>query len=107
MSPTASTPSVAYTASFTRRRFFLWGRFTSIDERGASKEGRFTSAVGRGASVEVRFTSIEGCFTPIIEGCFTSAETLPFATTLNNLRTTAAHRRGRPFFSLFARKRPG
>src|SRR5919107_778072 len=77
MSATASRPSVAYTASFTRRRFFLWGRFTSMVLRGASKEGRFTSAVGRGASVEVRFTSIEGCLTSIIEGCLTSAETLP------------------------------
>src|SRR5215212_8899227 len=104
MSPTASTASVAYAASFTRRRFFLWGRFTSMEERGASKEGRFTSAAGRVASVEGRFTSIASCFTSLIGGYFTSTETLALATPLNNPRTTAARRRARPLFGTFPRE---
>src|SRR5215216_4481714 len=71
MSPTASTPSVAYTAIFTRRRFFLWGRFTSMVLRGASKEGRFTSAEGRFTSVAGRVASVDGRCTSIAS-CFAS-----------------------------------
>src|ERR1044072_506620 len=48
-------------ASLTRRRFFLWGRLTSMVPLGASKAaGRFTSGARRGTSVPVRGTSVVG-----------------------------------------------
>src|ERR1044072_3325981 len=95
MAAIASTPTTAYAAIFTRFRFFLCGRFTSIVWRGTSKPGRFTSAgarfaslEGRGTSLEERGTSVEGRFTSI-RFRFTSIQTLSFACAWKHSRSPA------------------